>query len=136
MFLDIFATEKAVRYVFRRMKELINSRKFSTTEWRNGRRVVESMSVIEGLESCRQCKCGPLYLTNHSVKGEMKLGLGGYLYIQCNFCLALNRIPYGKTHRTKREGDKGMQSFCINTKVGAGMLLYSLIKRIVSFKKK
>lgn len=66
----------------------------------------------------------------------MKLGLGGYLYIQCNFCLALNRIPYGKTHRTKREGDKGMPSFCINTKVGAGMLLYSLINRIVSFKKK
>lgn len=117
------------------MKALINSRKFSTTEWRNGRRVVEWMSVIEGLESCQQCKCGPLYLTKHSVKGEMKLGLGGYLYIQCNFCLALNRIPYGKTHRAKREGDKGMPSFCINTKVGAGMLLYSLINRIVSLKK-
>lgn len=52
----------------------------------------------------------------------MKLGLGGYLYIQCNFCLALNRIPYGKTHRRNREEDKGMPSFCINTKVGAAMI--------------
>lgn len=112
--------------MFSRNESVNLQQEISTTEWRNGRRVVEWMSVIEGLEFCRQCKCGPFYLTKQSVKGEMKLGLGGYLYI----FIALNRIPYRKTHRRKREEDKGMPSFCINTKVGAGMLLYSLINRM------
>lgn len=60
------------------------------------------------------------------MKGEKKLGLSRNLYIQCNFCLALNRM----THIKKREEDIGMPSFSINTKVGAGMLLYSLINRM------
>ncbi|XP_061192131.1 uncharacterized protein LOC133200328 [Saccostrea echinata] len=103
------------------MKSLINSKKFSANGWRNGRRVIEWVSVIDALENCRHCKCGPLYLTKRTIKGEMKLGLGGYLYVQCTFCLRPNRIPYGKTHRDEEHG-KGMPSFCINTKIGAAMI--------------
>ncbi|XP_062576614.1 uncharacterized protein LOC134238504 isoform X3 [Saccostrea cucullata] len=103
------------------MKSLVNSKKFSSDGWRNGRRVIEWNTVVDALENCCHCKCGPLYLTKRNIKGEMKLGLGGYLYIQCTFCLKLNRIPYGKTHKDEGQG-KGMPSFCINTKVGAAMI--------------
>ncbi|KAK3085406.1 hypothetical protein FSP39_002859 [Pinctada imbricata] len=86
--------------------------------WTVGRRTVEWAVFVERLKQCKRCKCGPLYLTHTTIKGEMKLGLGGFLYVQCQQCLMLNRIPCGKVHR--EEGKRGMPSFCVNTKLGSG----------------
>ena len=72
---------------------------------------------------------GPLYLTKKTIKGEKKLELYGYVYVMCtNFsCRIKNRIPYGKTHRLE-DGEKGMPSFCINTKIGIGKYNFVFIQ--------
>ena len=97
--------------------QILHAKKISYDSWRHGRRIIELEILINGLQACTQCRFGPLLLSEKSVKGEMKLGLGGYFYIQCQNCLLINRIPYSKTHRTEK---KGMPSFVINTKVGSG----------------
>ncbi|CAG2231513.1 unnamed protein product [Mytilus edulis] len=63
---------------------------------------------------------GPLLLTDDFVKGEMKCGLSGYLYVQCSSCMELNRVPYCSQHRDpSKPKAKGMPSFSVNTKLGA-----------------
>ena len=64
------------------------------SRWRVGRRY------------CCKCRLGPVPLTFDNVLGELKKGLGGYLYVRCqnHDCLAINRVPYGKTHRVKKKG--------------------------------
>jgi hypothetical protein len=44
-----------------------------------GRRIVEFEALIQGLSSCSKCFCGPLYLSTETVKGELKVGLAGYI---------------------------------------------------------
>ncbi|XP_062596795.1 uncharacterized protein LOC134258284 [Saccostrea cucullata] len=51
----------------------------------------------------------------------MKVGLSGYLYVQCTYCGNVNRVPYGKKQK-KVKGKRGMPSFCVNTKLGAAMI--------------
>lgn len=51
----------------------------------------------------------------------MKVGLAGYLYVQCTYCGNVNRVPYGKKQK-KVTGQRGMPSFCVNTKLGAAMI--------------
>ena len=86
--------------------------------WKHGRRIIEFDAIVRGLKSCTKCRLGPLYLTERSIKGEMKLGLGGYIYVQCGNCLFLNRIAYGITHKLRQS--KGMPNFSVNTKIGTG----------------
>ena len=100
------------------ISKLINSKKINTDSWKFGRRVIELDVLVRNLKSCHKCKMGPLYLTESSIKGEMKLGLGGYLYVQCSNCLFINRMEYGKTHKLQKK--RGMPNFCINTKLGTG----------------
>lgn len=97
---------------------LLRAKKISTESWSFGRRVVELSVLVNGLASCIKCNLGPLLLTPTYIKGEMKVGLGGYLYIQCSNCTELNRVPYGSTH--SNSSDKGMPSFTVNTKLGTG----------------
>lgn len=89
--------------------------------WRFGRRIVELQVLLENLQFCQQCKLGPVPLTIYNVIGEKKIGLSGYLYVQCQNidCGYVNRVTYGKTHRLKT---KGMPCFAVNTKVGSGEL--------------
>ena len=48
--------------------------------WRVGRRVVEIGLLLEQLRYCCKCRLGPVPLTCDNVLGELKKGLGGYLY--------------------------------------------------------
>ena len=104
------------------ISKLRNSPKIQLAGWDEGRRVVEMSVLVDELNSgCRRCGSGPLLLSRATILGEMKLGLGGYFYILCRQCRNINRIKYGKTHRTSKY-NKGMPSFCVNTKLGAGMI--------------
>lgn len=98
--------------------KILTSKKISIDGWKNGRRVIEFDALVSGLKSCSKCHFGPLFLTDRTIKGEMKLGLAGFIYVQCGNCLFINRIPYGTTHKMKQS--KGMPNFCINTKIGTG----------------
>lgn len=100
--------------------KILTSKKISIDGWKNGRRVIEFDALVSGLKSCSKCHFGPLFLTDRTIKGEMKLGLGGFIYVQCGNCLFINRIPYGTTHKMKQS--KGMPNFCINTKIGTAMI--------------
>ncbi|XP_076081172.1 uncharacterized protein LOC143052096 [Mytilus galloprovincialis] len=104
--------------------KLVGSRKVNTSRtWSSGRRLVEWAVLLDNLKFCKQCNMGPLLLTDDFVKGEMKCGLSGYLYVQCSSCMELNRVPYGSQHRDpSKPKAKGMPSFSVNTKLGAAMI--------------
>ncbi|XP_056009475.1 uncharacterized protein LOC130051527 [Ostrea edulis] len=98
--------------------------KYATREgWKEGQRIIEFGTLVEALESCRQCRLGPLSLSASNIVGELQKGLGGYLYVKClnPECGEVNTIPYGQTHREKA-GKAGMPCFVINTKLGTGMI--------------
>lgn len=104
------------------LNKLNAAKKISTNDSiLKGRRIVEFSVLIEGLSNCVKCLCGPLYLSPQTVKAEMKVGLAGYLYVQCTYCGNVNRVPYGKKQK-KVTGQRGMPSFCVNTKLGAAMI--------------
>lgn len=106
--------------------KLLGSTKINTsTSWHSGRRLVEWGTLLDHLKFCSRCYNGPLILSHETIKGEMKCGLGGYLYIQCTSCQELNRVPYGSTHK-ENPSSKGMPSFCVNTKLGAGKKQFSM----------
>ena len=98
---------------------LHSSAKIQTKDWRRGRRVVEWASLLEGLQLCTNCRLGPLLFTQQHVIGEMKMGLGGYLYIQCGHCGSTNRVAYGNTYIDHKR--RGQRNFTVNTKLGAGI---------------
>lgn len=104
---------------------LLNSKKIKTEEWKEGRRVIEWRCLIDSLSHCLVCKMGPLQLTYENIKGEMKMGLGGYLYIQCSNCGQLNNVPYGSTYT--KPSTRGQKIFTVNTKLGAGNFIMFLI---------
>ncbi|CAC5355926.1 unnamed protein product [Mytilus coruscus] len=102
--------------------KLLGSSKINTsTSWHSGRRLVEWETLLDHLQFCSMCFHGPLILSHQTIKGEMKCGLGRYLYVQCTSCQELNRIPYGSTHK-ENPSSKGMRSFSVNTKLGAAMI--------------
>jgi hypothetical protein len=70
---------------------------------------------------CSECFLGPIPLTIHTVVGELKKGLGGYLYVRCQNvdCGHINIAPYGKT-RHQKDRTVGMPCFDVNTKLGTG----------------
>ena len=90
--------------------------------WQFGRRIVELDHLLSSLKSCSKCRLGPVPLTYFNIVGELKKGLSGYIYVKCtnSDCGAVNRVPYGKTHRKK--STRGMPSFAVNTKLGTGNL--------------
>lgn len=94
----------------------------SRDSWRHGRRVIEFGHLLNSLKYCSECKLGPIPLTEFNVVGELRKGLGGYLYVRCENqnCLFVNRVPYGKTHRQNKT--TGMPCFVANTKLGIGVL--------------
>lgn len=96
--------------------------------WKDGRRIIELGTLLENLRSCRYCRLGPVPLTCLNIVGELRKGLGGYLYVKClNVeCGEVNLVPYGKTHRNKKN-KAGMPSFVINTKLGIGKLILIFI---------
>lgn len=93
----------------------------SRDSWRSGRRVIELGVLLEGLRFCGFCRLGPIPLTLYNVVGELRKGLGGYLYVRCENpeCQEVNRVAYGKTHRLRKAG---MPCFAANTKLGIGTL--------------
>ena len=102
------------------IEKILHSKKINTTtSWSFGRRLVEWSVLMDNLKSCQKCLLGPLLLSHQTVKGEMKCGLGGFLFVQCSSCQDLNRVAYGSTHKTSPHC-KGMPSFSVNTKLGAG----------------
>lgn len=114
------------------LNELNAARKISTNDLiLKGRRIVEFSVLIEGLSNCAKCLSGPLYLSLQTVKAEMKVGLAGYLYVQCTYCGNVNRVPYGE--KQKVTGQIGMPSFCVNTKFGAGSYVTHSYKEKSSF---
>ena len=88
-----------------------------------GRRIVDFGVLLSALSSCKFCKLGPIPLTFYSVFGELKKGLGGYLYVKCQNldCNQVNIVPYGKTHHMKK---KGTPCFSVNTKLGTGKSIH------------
>lgn len=88
--------------------------------WKHGRRIVDFDVLLSGLKSCEKCNLGPVPLTYFNILGELKKGLGGYLYVQCerSDCRHINRVAYGRTYRKKK---KGMPRFSVNTKLGTGL---------------
>ena len=86
---------------------------------KEGRRVVEFGVLLSKLRYCQKCRLGPVPLSYDNVIGELKKGLGGYLYVVCQNCDCqyVNRVPYGKTHHQQ---STGMPCFAVNTKLGTG----------------
>lgn len=70
----------------------------SKTSWRDGRRIVGFGFLLDNLQNCTECRLGPVPLTRDSVVGELRKGLGGFLYVRCQNidCGKVNRAPYGK----------------------------------------
>ena len=99
--------------------------KISANGWREGRRIIEWPVLLKNLEFCTECRLGPLILTMQTIKGEMPIGLSGYLYVKCQNpeCEHINSVAYGQTHRPKL-GKQGMPCFVVNTKLGHGKSLY------------
>ncbi len=85
--------------------------------WREGRRIMELGVLLDNLRFCSNCDLGPVLLLPDTIVGEKQMGLGGYLYVQCQYCKHLNRAAYGKTHMV--ESGKGRTSFAVNSKLGA-----------------
>ena len=87
--------------------------------WKEGRRVVEFAVLVEGLKFCKLCRLGPIPLSMENVIGELKKGLGGYLYVKClNIdCGHVNCVAYGKLVKGSKQG---ASSFAVNTKLGTG----------------
>ena len=81
--------------------------------------------LLSNLQSCQQCRLGPVALSHKTLVSELPKGLSGYFYVRCENpdCNYVNRLPYGSTHKIKK---KGMPSFVINTKLGAGKGIYKL----------
>lgn len=91
--------------------------------WREGRRIVEFGVILNNsLKSCLSCKLGPIPLTYLNIVGELRQGLGGYLYVKCLNAEYghVNLVPYAKTHIIKSEKPE-MPCFAIDTKLGTGM---------------
>lgn len=89
--------------------------------WQYGRRIIEFGALLDNLRSCKYCKLGPVPLTYLNIVGELRKGLGGYLYVKCMNveCGEVNLVSYGKTHRDKKK-KAGMPCFVINTELGTG----------------
>ncbi|XP_060553342.1 uncharacterized protein LOC132714462 isoform X2 [Ruditapes philippinarum] len=89
--------------------------------WRVGMRVLDLGFLLDNLKCCSVCRLGPVPLTNRSVVGELRKGLGGFLYVKCQNidCGEVNRVPYCKTHRVKK---RGMPCFTANTNLGIAMI--------------
>ena len=89
--------------------------------WKQGRRVIEFDVLLSSLKYCQRCLLGPVPLTFFNGIGEMKKGLGGYLYVQCqnSDCRQINRVPYGKTYKPNKKRN-GIDIFAVNTKLGVG----------------
>lgn len=66
--------------------------------WREGRRIVEFGVLLSNLQNRISCKLGPIPLTYLNIVGELRKGLGGYLYVKClnAECGHMNLVPYGK----------------------------------------
>lgn len=99
---------------------LRSSSKIKTKDWKMGRRVVEWATLLNDLQSCTHCRLGPLLFTPQHVKAEMKMGLGGYLFILCCHCGFINRVAYGSTYT--EDNRRGQRNFTVNTKLGAAMI--------------
>jgi hypothetical protein len=99
-----------------------------TQHWKIGRRIIELGVLLENLKFCKSCRLEPVPLTLYSVQKEIKKGLGGYLYVQCQNlnCGFINCVPYGKTHRGK-SGKSGMPCFAVNSKLGTGIKLTHIL---------
>ncbi|XP_062601776.1 uncharacterized protein LOC134263439 [Saccostrea cucullata] len=95
----------------------------SKDSWKEGRRIIELHvdCLLSGLLYCKNCLLGPVPLTYDTVVGELKKGLGGYLYVLCSNvdCRHVNKVPYGKTYRVTKNG---MPRFSVNTKLGTAMI--------------
>ena len=80
--------------------------------------------LFDQLRCCKECLLGPLLLARDTVVGETMHGLGGYLHVKCMNpdCCSINKVAYGKTYRKHK---KGMAGFVVNTKLGAGEILFS-----------
>lgn len=91
--------------------------------WMAGRRVVEFAVLVEGLKYCKSCRLGPIPLTSENIVGELKKGLGGYLYVKCLIadCGSVNCIPYGKIVKGSKQGSS---TFAVNTKLGTGRFCF------------
>lgn len=91
----------------------------SRYSWKVGRRVIEFDCLLSGLKFYQGCLLGPVPLTYDSVVGELKRGLGGYLYVMCSNtdCRYINKVAYGKTHHIRK---RGMPCFSVNTKLETG----------------
>ncbi|KAL4236486.1 hypothetical protein ACF0H5_004872 [Mactra antiquata] len=92
--------------------------------WKVGRRVVEFSVLVEGLKFCKMCRLGPIPLCEDSVVGELKKGLGGYLYVKCLNCDCnhVNCVPYGTLVQGAKERFTKPSSFAVNTKLGTAMI--------------
>ncbi|XP_056014139.1 uncharacterized protein LOC125677956 isoform X1 [Ostrea edulis] len=93
----------------------------SRDSWKKGRRIIELDSLLSELKYCKKCFLGPVPLTYDTIVGELKKGLGGYLYVVCSNvdCRRVNKVAYGKTYRVKKYG---MPCFSVNTKLGTAMI--------------
>lgn len=60
---------------------LLNSREIESAQWKKGLRIIVWICLIDSLSNCLVCKIGPLQPTYKNIKGEIKMGFGGYLYI-------------------------------------------------------
>ena len=100
--------------------------KRSNINWKEGRRVVEFGVLLSKLQVCEKCRLGPVPLTYSNITGELKKGLGGYLYVKCQNidCGHINCVPYGATYRRKVTG---MPCFSVNTKLGTGINYFEFI---------
>ena len=89
----------------------------ATSEWAEGRRIVELGVLAKALQHCAGCK---MQMQLHNCVGETTCGLGSILHIRCDnpSCLVINKVPTGKRHR---RGQRGPPTFDVNTKLAIGM---------------
>lgn len=88
-----------------------------TSDWREGRRVVELGHLADMLKECKNCKSALLL---HNCTSERRYGLGSILYVKCQNCPHINQISTGKRHRAENS-TRGMQIWDVNTKLSMGM---------------
>ena len=98
---------------------VITQEETSDVLWKTGRRIVELGVLANGLEFCEFCSKGPLRLSQ--CVREEKMGMASILYVRCDACQSVCKVPTGKQH-SKPDQKCGRKAYDINTKLAQGRL--------------
>ena len=86
-------------------------------KWNDGRRIVDLGVLAEGLGVCSKSGCDSL-LDLKNITNETRIGLCSILWVACEECNQINRVPTGKSHLSEKQ----RPIYDVNSKTAEAML--------------